>query len=105
MTMGWVIFLAGLGTYAMRSTGLWVSAQVVQLRWLGYLPLAVILVMAVSSVSSLTGIGQSGTGQTTLAAVAASTVVVAANLKQLPLVVCIALGCAAFGLVSSYGLP
>lgn len=77
MTIGWVIFLAGLGTYAMRSTGLWVSAQVVQLRWLGYLPLAVILVMAVSSVSGLTG-----TGQTSLAAVVASAAVVVANLKQ-----------------------
>lgn len=96
MTMGWVIFLAGLGTYAMRSTGIWVSAQVVQLRWLGYLPLAVILVMAVNSVSGLTG-----TGQTTLAVVIASAVVVVANLKHLPLVVCIALGCAAFGLCSS----
>lgn len=96
MTMGWVIFLAGLGTYAMRSTGIWVSAQVVQLRWLGYLPLAVILVMAVNSVSGLTG-----TGQTTLAVVIASAVVVVANLKRLPLVVCIALGCAVFGLCSS----
>lgn len=96
MTMGWVIFFAGLGTYAMRSTGIWVSAQVVQLRWLGYLPLAVILVMAVNSVSGLTG-----TGQTTLAVVIASAVVVLANLKQLPLVVCIALGCAVFGLCSS----
>lgn len=58
MTIDWVIFLAGLSTYAMRSTGLWVSAQVVQLRWLGYLPVAVILVMAVSSVSGLTGSGK-----------------------------------------------
>ena len=97
MTIDLVIFLAGLGTYAMRSTGLWVSAQVVQLRWLGYLPVAVILVMAVSSVSGLTG-----TGQTSLAALVASAAVVVANLKQLPLVVCIALGCAVFGLISGF---
>jgi branched-subunit amino acid transport protein len=101
MTIGWVIFLAGLGTYAMRSTGLWVSAQMVQLRWLGYLPLAVILVMAVSSVSGLVGTGQAGTVQTTLAALVASAVVAVANLRRLPLVVCIALGCAVFGIGSS----
>ncbi|WOD40539.1 AzlD domain-containing protein [Nodosilinea sp. E11] len=101
MSIGWVIFLAGLGTYAMRSTGIWMPAQVVQLRWLGYLPLAVILVMAVSSVSGLVGTGQAATVQTTLAALVASAVVVVANLRRLPLVVCIALGCAAFGLGAS----
>jgi branched-subunit amino acid transport protein AzlD len=54
----------------------------------------VILVMTISSINSL-----SGTSQETLAALVASVVVIAASLKKLPLVLCIAIGCIVFGML------
>lgn len=95
MNIIWAILLGGIGTYLMRSTGIWVPSQYVQLHWLNYLPVAVILVMAVSSISNLTGTLPESVG-----ALAASLAVILANLKNLPLVVCIAIGCVVFGLLS-----
>jgi branched-subunit amino acid transport protein len=87
-----IIFFAGLGTYLMRSTGLWIAPKWIPQRWLAHLPLAVILVMTVGSISSF-----SDTSRGLLAAIAASGAVVLASLKKLPLVACIAIGCVVFG--------
>ncbi len=93
MNIWLIILLAGLGTYLMRSVGVWVSRSL-QARWLNHVPFAVILVMTISSINSL-----SGTSQETLAALVASVVVIAASLKKLPLVLCIAIGCIVFGML------
>ncbi|MBE9178997.1 AzlD domain-containing protein [Oculatella sp. LEGE 06141] len=95
-SIGWVIFWGGIGTFLMRSAGVWIAPQYVNFRWLDYLPFAVILVMAVGSAFNL-----SDTGQQTLAAIAASSAVVVANFKELPLIVCIAIGCVVFGAITS----
>jgi ABC-type amino acid transport system permease subunit len=87
-----VIVFAGIGTYWMRSTGIWIPAKFFPTRWLAHLPLAVILVITVSSITSFTH-----TSQATLGAIVATLAVVLANLKKLPIVVCIAIGCAVFG--------
>ncbi|HEY9620106.1 MAG TPA: AzlD domain-containing protein [Crinalium sp.] len=87
-----IIALSGLGTYLMRSTGIWVAPRFVPHRWLAHLPLAVILVMTVGGIYSL---GETPRGM--VAAIAASAAVVLASLKKLPLVVCIAIGCIVFG--------
>jgi branched-subunit amino acid transport protein AzlD len=92
MTIWLIILLAGLGTYLMRSTGIWVAPKWVPHRWLAHLPLAVILVMTVGSISSF-----DNTSRELVAAIAASGAVVLASLKKLPLVVCIAIGCVVFG--------
>lgn len=90
-----IIFWAGLGTYLMRSCGVWVTSKV-QARWLNHVPFAVILVMAISSISSL-----SGTMQEIVAAVLTSVIVVAASVKKLPLVVCIAAACLVYGMLTN----
>ncbi len=92
MNIWLIILLAGLGTYLMRSVGVWVSPKTLQVSWLNYVPFAVILVMTLSSVFSL-----SGTIQETLAAIAAAAIVITASLRKLPLVLCIAMGCIVFG--------
>ena len=93
MNIWLVIFLAGLGTYLMRSAGVWVKS--LEARWLNHVPFAVILVMAISSISSL-----SGTMQETVAALATSMIVIAATVKKLPLVLCIAIACLLFGILA-----
>lgn len=95
MNLWGMIFLAGMGTYLMRSAGVWVPARLIPTRWLTYLPLAVILVMAIASLSSLTT-----TVSQTWAAVAAAIAVLLASLKDLPLYACIAIGCVVFGFLS-----
>ena len=95
MNIWLIIFWAGLGTYLMRSCGVWVKSKF-QARWLNHVPFAVILVMAISSISSL-----SGTMQETVAAIFTSMIVVAASLKNLPLVVCIAAACLVYGVIAS----
>jgi len=94
MNIWLIIVLTGLGNYLMRSVGVWVSLESLQARWLNHVPFAVILVMTISSINSL-----SGTTQETLAALVASVVVIAASLKKLPLVLCIAIGCIVFGML------
>jgi branched-subunit amino acid transport protein AzlD len=96
MNLTWVILLAGIGTYLMRSAGVWIAPQYTQFRWLDYLPFAVILVMAVGSVANL-----NSTPQEIIGAIAASLVVIGASFKKLPLVACIAIGCVMFGLITS----
>lgn len=93
MNIWLIIFLAGLGTYLMRSTGVW--AKSLEASWLNHVPFAVILVMTISSISSL-----SVTRQETVAALVASAIVVAASLKKLPLILCIAIACLVFGILS-----
>lgn len=87
-----VIGFAGIGTYLMRSTGIWVAPKLVPTRWLTHLPLAVILVITVGSLFSFTD-----TTSGSLGAIAATLAVIVANLKKLPIVVCIAIGCVVFG--------
>jgi branched-subunit amino acid transport protein AzlD len=94
MNIWLIIVLTGLGNYLMRSVGVWVSLKSLQARWLNHVPFAVILVMTISSINSL-----SGTSQEALAALVASVVVIAASLKKLPLVLCIAIGCIVFGML------
>ncbi len=93
MNIWLVIFLAGLGTYLMRSAGTWVKS--LEARWLNHVPFAVILVMTISSISRL-----SGTMQETVAALATSMIVIAATVKKLPLVLCIAIACLLFGILA-----
>lgn len=95
MNLWSMIFLAGIGTYLMRSAGVWVPVRFVPTRWLTYLPLAVILVMAIASFSSL-----ATTLPQTLAAAVAAIAVLLASLKNLPLYICIAIGCVVFGFLS-----
>ena len=87
-----VIIFAGIGTYWMRSTGIWIPAKFFPTRWLTHLPLAVILVITVNSITTF-----ADTPQGILGAIAATLAVILANLKKLPIVVCIAIGCAVFG--------
>jgi branched-subunit amino acid transport protein len=89
MNIWWVIFLAGIGTYLMRSAGVWLPPQFFQARWLNHLPLAVILVLTISSMVSL-----SDSPIETLATVAAGVVVAIASFKKVPLIFCVAIGCA-----------
>jgi hypothetical protein len=98
MNIWWVIALSGLGTCLMRSTGVWLNPKWVQGRWLDHLPFAVILVIAIASLSSLTT-----TWQGSLSAIAASGGVIVASWQKLPLVVCVAIGCIVFGMVDSFG--
>ena len=95
MNIWLVIFWAGLGTYLMRSCGVWITSKF-QARWLNHVPFAVILVMAISSISSL-----SKTRQETLAALLTSVIVIAASLKKLPLVLCIAIACLVYGMMTT----
>lgn len=92
-----MIFVAGIGTYLMRSAGAWVPPRLFQAKWLNHLPFAVIFVMAVGSVLRFVDLTQ-GQWQETGGAIAASLVVVLASLRQVPLIGCIALGCLVFGL-------
>ncbi|NEQ20974.1 MAG: branched-chain amino acid transporter [Microcoleus sp. SIO2G3] len=94
MNIWLIIVLTGLGNYLMRSVGVLVALKSLQARWLNHVPFAVILVMTISSINNL-----SGTTQETLAALVASVVVIAASLKKLPLVLCIAIGCIVFGIL------
>jgi len=98
MNFWWMVFLAGVGTYLMRSVGVWLPPQWVPSRWLAFLPLAVILVMAVSSLASFIGADQETWGM----AIATFAVIVA-SLKRLPLFACIAIGCGVFGAIASLG--
>ncbi|MBD2462929.1 AzlD domain-containing protein [Oscillatoria sp. FACHB-1407] len=87
-----IIALAGIGTYVMRSSGVWVPPKFIPTRWLAHLPLAVILVITVGSIASFTD-----TPQSSLGAIAATLAVILASLKKLPIVVGIAIGCVVFG--------
>jgi branched-subunit amino acid transport protein len=99
MNIWWVIFLAGIGTYLMRSAGVWLPPQFFQARWLNHLPLAVILVLTISSMVSL-----SDSPIETLATVAAGVVVAIASFKKVPLIFCVAIGCAVWGAIVSLNL-
>lgn len=79
----------------MRSAGVWVNPKLVQGRWLEELPFAVILVITVSSLGSFTT-----TLQSSIAAIAASLIVIFTSWRKLPLIVCIAIGCAVYGLLA-----
>lgn len=92
MNIWWVIALTGLGTYLMRSTGVWVDPKLVQGRWLDHLPFAVILVISIVSLAAT-----ATTVQGTISTVAASLAVILASWRKLPLVVCVAIGCVVFG--------
>jgi len=94
MNIWLIIFLSGLGTYLMRSVGIW-ATKPVQFSWLHHIPFAVILVMAISSIFDL-----SQTPQQTLSAIAATTAVITASVFKLPLVLRIALGCLVFGVIT-----
>ncbi|MGB3136533.1 MAG: AzlD domain-containing protein [Nodosilinea sp.] len=96
MTIWWVICLAGIGTYLMRSAGVWLPPQLFQARWLSHLPLAVIFVLTTSSMVSL-----SSSALETLATVTAGAAVAIASFKKVPLIFCVAIGCAVFGAIAS----
>ncbi|OKH26268.1 AzlD domain-containing protein [Chroogloeocystis siderophila] len=89
-----IILLAGLGTYLMRSVGIW-ATKPIQSPWLHHIPFAVILVMAISGIIDL-----SQTPQTTKSAIAATVIVITASVFQLPLVLRIVLGCLVFGAIA-----
>ncbi|GAB4156618.1 MAG: hypothetical protein Fur0046_36610 [Cyanobacteria bacterium J069] len=93
-----LILISGIGTFLLRTAGVWLPEPWIPTRWLTYLPLAVILAMAVASVSSL--MSQQGEEMATLLATVA---VLAAALRKWPLAVCIMLGCGVFGLFSAGG--
>lgn len=96
MNIGWMIFWAGLGTYLMRSTGVWLPHRWIPTRWLAHLPLAVILVMAIASLAGLTP-----TPQDAVSTLLAGAAVAIATLKRLPLAVCILIGCVVFGALTN----
>ncbi len=96
MNVWWTVFFAGIGTYAMRSVGVWLPARWIPTRALTHLPLAVILVLTLSSLVQFTD-----TAGGTRGAIAASLIVIIASFKKLPLVLCIVLGCAVFGLFAA----
>jgi branched-subunit amino acid transport protein len=100
MNIWWMIFLAGLGTYGMRSAGVWIPARLFHAKWLSHLPFAVIFVMAVGSVLSFVN-PTSGDWAETWGAIAASLAVVIASLRQLPLIACVTIGCVVFGAIAS----
>lgn len=95
MNIWLIILFTGLGTYLMRSTGVWMKNQM-QAPWLNHIPFAVILVMAISGVADL-----SQTKQQTISAIASSIIVIVASILKLPLIFRIALGCIIFGTLSS----
>jgi branched-subunit amino acid transport protein len=99
MDIWWMILLAGLGTFLMRSVGVWVRTDRLQANWLDRIGFAVILVMAASSVADL---GQSAVE--VWGAIAASIVVVVASIVKLPFLLRIALGCLVFGAIASLQL-
>lgn len=95
MNIWWMIALSGIGTYLMRSAGVWVNPKLVQGRWLEELPFAVILVITVSSLGGFT------TNSTAfIASIAASLAVIFTSWRKLPLIVCIAIGCVVYGLLA-----
>jgi len=100
MEIWWMIFGAGVGTYLMRSAGVWVQTERLQLNWLIHLPFAVILVMVVSSIAQFV---DSGDRMTTVAAIAATLTVILSSLKSLPLMLCVAIGCIVFGGIVGLG--
>lgn len=95
MNIWWIIVCSGIGTYLMRSAGVWIDPKLVQGRWLEELPFAVILVITVSSLGSFTTNSAS-----LIAAIAASLAVIFTSWRKLPLIVCIAIGCAVYGLLA-----
>lgn len=99
MNFWWMVFLAGLGTYLMRSAGAWVSPRLLQADWLNQIPFAIILVMAVGSLASLLTYNPDRSMQP-VATLIASAVVIAASLRKIPLVLCIILGCVVFGAIA-----
>ncbi|MBW4656221.1 MAG: AzlD domain-containing protein [Kaiparowitsia implicata GSE-PSE-MK54-09C] len=101
MTLWWTIVFAGLGTYAMRSVGVWLPARWIPTRALTHLPLAVILVLTLNSLVQFTDTDITGGTGGTGGAIAASLIVLIARFKKLPLVLCIVLGCAVFGLFAT----
>lgn len=101
MTVEWVIILAGIGTYLMRSAGVWLNPPAERITWLNHLPFAVILVMSVSSISGIADFGQTN-WQQGIAAIAASLAVILASTRKLPLVVCILVGCVVFGAIAPH---
>lgn len=99
MNFWWMVFWAGLGTYLMRTAGVWISPRWLQGNWLNQLPFAVILVMAVGSVASLMTAAPADVRQI-IATLLASGAVIVTTLGKLPLVVCIAAGCLVFGILA-----
>jgi branched-subunit amino acid transport protein AzlD len=97
MNIWLVIFIAGIGNYLMRCVGAWVNSDRTQAKWLAQVPFAVILVMAIASLVSLIDVGNSDI-LTTLGALLASIAVIFSNLKKLPLIFSIAIGCVLFGI-------
>ncbi|QKD84296.1 branched-chain amino acid transporter [Thermoleptolyngbya sichuanensis A183] len=96
MSLTVLILLAGIGTFLMRTAGVWLPEAWVPTRWLAYLPLAVILAMAVASVMGLVS-----QPSETVATILTTLAVVGGALCKWPLAVCILLGCGVFGMVSS----
>lgn len=87
---------AGIGTFLLRTAGVWLLERWVPTRWLSHLPLAVILAMAVASVMGLVG-----QPSETVATLVATLAVVGGALCKWPLAVCILLGCVVFGAITS----
>ncbi|HEY9646799.1 MAG TPA: AzlD domain-containing protein [Chroococcidiopsis sp.] len=100
MNLWWMIFLAGIGTYLMRSAGVWIDQRWQNAKWLSHLPFAVIFVMAVSSLIQFIA-PPTETLMQPIGAIAASLSVIVASLRQLPLVACIAIGCLVYGAIAS----
>lgn len=100
MNLWWMIFWAGIGTYLMRSAGVWIDQRWQNAKWLTHLPFAVIFVMAVSSLIHFINPPIENMMQP-IGAIAASLCVVVASWRKLPLVVCIAIGCLVYGAIAS----
>lgn len=95
MTLGWMIFFAGLGTFLLRTAGVWVNPSWLKAKWLDHLPFAVILVMVIASLIGFmppTAETMQGVG-----AIASTVAVIVASIKRVPLFACVVLGCAIYG--------
>ncbi|WP_448604107.1 AzlD domain-containing protein [Thermoleptolyngbya sp.] len=97
MSLPTLILLAGIGTFLLRTAGVWLPERWVPTRWLSHLPLAVILAMAVASVMGLVV-----QPSETVATLVATLAVVGGALCKWPLAVCILLGCVVFGAITSF---
>lgn len=96
MNIWGIILLGALGTYLMRSAGVWIAPEMTKARWLGRVPFAVILVMAVSSIA-----GAGGTTREAIAALSATAIVIATSIGRLSLILRIAIACLVYGLLMS----
>lgn len=94
MSIWFVILFAGLGTYLMRSGGIFYNKNWGGSSWLDHIRIAVLLVMVVDGLFAMTR-----TQSEFLAMFIASLVTLATSMARLPLVVRMLFGCVVYGIV------